>query len=107
MAGKEETAGHVGEVPEDHVQDTGEAFAPVDIDIVAVNVSVPVDAFAIVGDDAGALTAGSLMDCNAVHAGIAGMSAGDTPGVFPVIAPYEKVPDGEAQLSDHRTRKQN
>ena len=42
----------MGEVPEDHVQDAGEAFAPIDVDIIAVNVSVPVDAFAIVGDDA-------------------------------------------------------
>ena len=101
VAGEEEAAGHVGEVPEDHIQDAGETFAPVDVDIISVNVSVPVDTFAIVADDAGALTAGSLMDCDAVHAGIAGMSAGDTPGVFPVIAPYEKVTDGEAQLSDH------
>ena len=96
----------MGEVPEDHVQDAGEAFAPVDVDIVAVNVSVPIDTFAIVGDDTGALAAGSLMDCNAVHASIAGVPAGDAPGVFPIIAPYEKVPDGEAQLSDHRVRKQ-
>ena len=71
------------------------------------NVSVPVNAFAIVGDDAGALPAGSLVDCNTVHAGIAGMSARDAPGVFPVIAPYEKVTDGEAHLSDHKAWKQH
>ena len=103
VAGKEETAGHVGEVPEDHIQDAGETFAPVDVDIISVNVSVPVDSFAIVVDDPGVLAAGSLIDCGAVYAGI---SAGDAPGIFPVIAPYEKVPDGKAQLSDRRTRKQ-
>lgn len=94
------------EISEDHIQDAGEAFAPVDIDIIAVNVSVPVDAFAIVSDDAGTLAAGSLVDCDAVHTGIADMPSGDAPGVFPIIAPYKKVPDLQAHLSDHRTWKQ-
>ena len=107
VAGEEETAGHVSEVPKDHIQDAGETFALVDVNIVAVNVSVPIDTFTIVADDTGALAAGSLMDCNAVHAGIAGVPAGDAPGVFPIIAPYEKVTDGEAHLSDHGARKQH